>query len=145
MNATEQHVWESAKCGFVELQQADKMSLHRAMVVYAATALACSKRHSAAQGSVTAIEAFRRICMQRSSGAGILAADGTLRHHLSATDLRSLTPGLFRTLLMPVDQFLHQRPLLNDVRKIVDGVCFRRLFCRLYPIPHVSSIEPKMR
>lgn len=66
---------------------------------------------------MTALEAFRRMCMQRSSGAGILAPDGTLRHHLSATDLRGLTPGHFHTLLMPVDRFLSQRPLLNDVGK----------------------------
>ena len=65
----------------------------------------------------TALEAFRRMCMNRDCGVGVLAPDGTLKHHLSATDLRHLAPGRFHVLLMPVDAFLEQRPLLHDVQR----------------------------
>lgn len=70
----------------------------------------------------TALEAFRRMCMNRDCGVGVLAADGTLKHHLSAADLRNLAPGRFHTLLMPVDTFLEQRPLLQDAQRIAAEV-----------------------
>eukprot|EP00892_Ulva_mutabilis_P002599 jgi/Ulvmu1/1233/UM109_0031.1 len=70
----------------------------------------------------TALEAFRRMCMNRDCGVGVLAPDGTLKHHLSAADLRSLRHGRFHTLLMPVDAFLEQRPLAQDARHTTPAV-----------------------
>lgn len=70
----------------------------------------------------TALEAFRRMCMNRDCGVGVLAPDGTLKHHLSPTDLRHLAPGLFHTLLLPVDAFLEQRPLLQEVQQATAAV-----------------------
>lgn len=64
--------------------------------------------------SVSTLEAFRRMCMHRDSGVGMLAPDGTLKNHLCATDLQCLAPGSFHKLLMPVDAFLEQRPLMED-------------------------------
>ena len=63
--------------------------------------------------SITILEAFRRMCMHRDSGVGMLAPDGTLKNHLCATDLQCLAPGSFHKLLLPVDAFLEQRPLMG--------------------------------
>ena len=70
-------------------------------------------RTTLAQGSVSTLEALRRMCMARDSGIGILTPSGTLRSHLSAANLRGLAPGRFHTLLMPVDEFLQKQPLLQ--------------------------------
>ena len=43
----------------------------------------------------------------------MLAPDGTLKNHLCATDLQCLAPGSFHKLLLPVEAFLEQRPLLG--------------------------------
>ena len=40
----------------------------------------------------------------------------TLLANLSASDLRCLAPGLFSSLLLPLEEFLEQRPLLAAVQ-----------------------------
>lgn len=90
----------------------------------------------------TALEAFRRMCMNRDCGIGVLAPDGTLKHHLSATDLRHLAPGLFHTLLLPVDTFLEQRPLLQEVRQAAATVR-PALLRRLVHTPPAASLNKR--
>jgi hypothetical protein len=79
-------------------------------------AAAGGARMTLVPGSVTSLEAFRRMCMARDSGVGVLAANGTLKATLSPLDLRHLVPGRFHTLLQPVDEFLQKRPLLQAAR-----------------------------
>lgn len=92
--------------------------------------------------SVSTLEAFRRMCMHRDSGVGMLAPDGTLKNHLCATDLQCLAPGSFHKLLMPVDAFLEQRPLMEDKNTesaVAESVCrptpYAHKFLLLLPVP----------
>jgi hypothetical protein len=67
--------------------------------------------------------------MHRDSGVGMLAPDGTLKNHLSATDLQCLVPGSFHKLLMPVDAFLEKRPLLEGRHTVAEDAS-------VWPLPH---------
>lgn len=50
------------------------------------------------------------------SALAVVDEAGHLTGNLSASDLRCLAPGLFAALLLPVDEYLSKRPLLQRVQ-----------------------------
>ena len=66
--------------------------------------------------SLSAIQAFQVLHELGASGAAVVDSRGSLAGNLSVSDLRCLAPGLFAALLLPVKDFLTNRPLLMEVQ-----------------------------
>jgi CBS domain-containing protein len=58
----------------------------------------------------------------RVSAMAVVDEAGRLTGNLSASDLRCLAPGLFAALLLPVEEYLSKRPLLQRAQEELRAV-----------------------